>query len=318
MRILIVAAGITGTLAAAALTEAGADVTILVRPSRQKQLIMARLKITSALGRFSAPLHAVTPPDVRGKFDVVILATRANVYQMGLFLVRDAITPNTLVVPLIDGVHHIDYWRECCPRNPIAFARFDVRATQDADGVVHQSGPIGDLKLGMLSKHGAEQLEAMCGKLDGRRFRAYPDAETVLADVWARAIYRAAAAGACRLSGMPLRDTLRFNSAKPFQAMLVEGQRAGEAHGVPKLFETVRRYKNAFQREGEPVSAPLPIETGGRAGSEALFLLANMLRRAQDAKMPAPTLLRAWETSARATGRNRPFEGDILASHVDY
>ena len=136
------------------------------------------------------------------------------------------------------------------------------------------------------------------GALDGRRFRAFSDAETTLTDVWVRAVYRAAAAGACRLSGMPLRDTLRFQSAKPFEAMLLEGQRTGEAHGVPKLFNAVRRYKTAFQREGEPVSAPLPIAVGGRAGSEALFLLANMLRQAQDVRVSAPMLMRAWQYNA--------------------
>ncbi len=294
MRVLIVGAGINGMLAAAALTEAGADATVLTRPARQKRLITAQLKITSPLGRFSAPIRAVTPKELDGKFDAVILATRANLYQMGLFLVRDAITPDTLLVPLFDGVHHLSHWRECYPRNPVAIARFDVRANQDADGIVHQHGPAGDLKLGLISEHGAEQLEALCGVLDGRRFRAYSDGDAVLAGVWARAIFRAAAAGTCRLSGMPLRDTLRFHSRKPYEAMLDEGVRAGQARGVPQLFDAVRRYKTAFLREGEPVGAPVPIEAGGRAGSEALFVLGNMLRQCQDAKLPAVTLTRAW------------------------
>lgn len=298
MRVLIVGAGINGMLAAAALIEAGADTTLLTRPARQKQLITARLKITSPLGRFSAPIRAVAPKELGGKYEAVILSTRANLYQMGLFLVRDAITPDTLLVPLIDGVHHLDHWRECYPRNPVALARFDVRASLDADGIVHQHAPAGDLKLGHITGHGAEQLETLSSLLEGRRFRAYPDGDAVLTDVWARTIYRASAAGACRLSGMPLRDTLRFRSAKPFEAMLTEGVRAGEMKGVPKLSDAVRRYKTAFLRDGEPVGVPTPIEAGGRAGSEALFLLANMLRQCQDAKVTAPTLMRAWEKKA--------------------
>jgi 2-dehydropantoate 2-reductase len=321
MRVLIIGCGVNGALAGAALVErGGVEVSFLTRPARQRQLMTTGLHITSPLGRFRKPVHAVAPPkklgdplDVRGPFDVLILATRANVYQPALFLGRDVITPETMLVPLYDGVHHLNHWRECYPSNPVAIARFDARATQDADGVVHQHGPLGDLKLGMISKHGAERLEALCIALDGRRFRVKPDAETVLADVWARAIYRAAAAGACRLSGMPLRDSLRFASRKPFEAMLAEGIRAGEERGVRKLYEAIRRYRDGFQREGEPINAPVPIEAGGRAGSEALFLLANLLRQCQDAKVPAPMLMRAWDkqsvcSQAVADGKLNPSD----------
>jgi 2-dehydropantoate 2-reductase len=309
MRVLIIGSGVNGALAGAALIErGGVEVACVTRPSRQRQLITTGLHITSPLGRFRKPVHAISPPtrigdalDVRGPFDVVLLATRANAYAMGLFVVRDIIVPETMIVPLFDGVHHLDHWRECYRQNPIAVARFDVRATMDADGIVHHSGTNGDLKLGLMSKHGAERLEQLCHALDGRRLRTYPHGETVLTEVWARAIYRAAAAGACQLSGMPLRDTLRFHSCKAVKAMLTEGVRAGEVHGVPKLLAAIQRYKTAFQREGEPVGVPAPVNAGGRAGSEALFLLGNMLRQAQDAMVPAPTLLRAWAAEPAQT-----------------
>ncbi len=307
MRVLIVGAGVTGTLAAAALTEAGAGVTVLTQPQRQRHLIMAQTKITSPLGRFSAPLHAVTPKDLSGTFDAVVLATRANLYQASLFVIRDVITPATLLVPLFDGVHHLGHWHECYRDNPVAIARFNVRADQDADAVVRQHGPIGDLKLGLISKHGAEELEALCRLLDGRRFGAYADGETVLTDVWARAIYRAAAAGACQMSGLPLRDTVRFHGTASFEAMIADGVRAGEARGLWKLLHVANRYRTAFQREGEPVSAPTPIAAGGRAGGEALFLLANMLRQAQDAKVAAPVLLRAWNATAPKVSALEPI-----------
>jgi 2-dehydropantoate 2-reductase len=298
MRVLIVGAGVNGTLAAAALVEAGADVTVLTRPARQKQLITARLKVSSPLGRFSAPIDAITPMELSGTFDAVLLATRANLYQASLFVIRDAITPATLLVPLFDGVHHLSHWRECYRDNPVAIGGFDVRGSQDADSVVHQHGPLGDLKLGLNSRHGADKLEALCGVLDGRRFRVYIDGESALTDVWAGSIFRAAAAGACQLSQMPLRDTLRFHGTTPFEAMIAEGVRIGEARGLWKLLHAANRYRTAFLREGEPVSAPAPIAAGGRAGSEALFLLANMLRQAQDAKVAAPALLRAWQATA--------------------
>lgn len=77
-----------------------------------------------------------------------------------------------------------------------------------------------------------------------------------------------------------------LSQSKPFEAMLIEGVRAGEARGVPKFFDAARRYLTAFHREGEPVGAPMPIEAGGRSCTEAVSLLANTLRQCQDAKVP--------------------------------
>ncbi len=304
MRVLIIGAGVNGSLAGAALIEAGADVTFVVRPRRQRQLITTGLHVTSPLGRFRKPVHAMVPPkrlgdvlDIKGSIDVLILATRANAYQPALFIARDVIGSTTLIVPLFDGVHHLDHCRECYPGNPIALARFDLRATMDADGIVRQSGPAGELNLGMLSSSGAERLDDLCRALDGRRFRVCAHGKAVIAGIWARAIFRAAAAGTSQLAGMPLRDAVRFVSRRPFLAMTEEGVRIGEARGVTGVRDATARYKTAFMKEGEPVITPAPIAARGRVGSEALFLLGNMVRQAQDAAVTAPWLLKAWEAA---------------------
>jgi 2-dehydropantoate 2-reductase len=296
MKVLILGSGAYGMLAGAALTESGNDPAFLVRPERQKQLIVQGTKISSPFGRFSKHVNVVTPADLREPFDVVVIAARSNVYQMALFLARAAIGPETLLLPLMDGAHHLGLWHERYPRNPVALARFETRATVDADGVVRQTAPKGMLELGTMPGAGAERLAALTDALSGRRFEVTGNVNTLLARIWARHIFLAAAAGATRLSGVPsLRDTLRFGSTQNFETMLKEGIAAGVGHGVPKLFEAVQRYRQGFLQESSPIMAPVPIAMGGRAGSESLFFLGNMLRKALDVKAQAPTLLRAWE-----------------------
>jgi hypothetical protein len=60
---------------------------------------------------------------------------------------------------------------------------------------------------------------------------------------------------------------------------------------VPRIFHAVQRYREGFLKESEPIIAPVPIATGGRAGAESLFLLANLLRQGQNKKIAVPTLL---------------------------
>jgi 2-dehydropantoate 2-reductase len=299
MKVLIVGSGAYGMLAGAALIENGIDTAFMVRPERQKQLIINGTKITSPFGRFSTHTNVVAPSDLGQPYDVVVVAARANVYQMSLFWARGAIGPETLLVPLMDGMHHLQLWRERYPRNPIALACFEARASIDMDGVVRQSTPKGQIVLGPTQASGAERLETLVQALSGRRFDVAINSDTVLARIWARHIFLAAAAGATRLSGIPsFRDTLRFNSAARFEAMLKEGVSAGVARGVPGLFEMTQRYRQGFLKESLPIMSPVPIAIGGRAGAEALFLLANMVRQAQDVKVVVPTLLRAWEHKA--------------------
>jgi 2-dehydropantoate 2-reductase len=296
MKVLIISSGVNGMLANAALAESGADTSILVRPTRQRQLISHGLKLSSPFGRFATPLKIVVPTDIVAPFDVVIVAARSNVFQMGLFLARNAIGPGTLIIPLFDGVSHFDLWCERYPQNAVALACFECRATLDVDGIVRQSGPKGRLQLGLLHGSGAERLADLAVSLNGRRFQAAIETGGLQAKVWARHVFLAAAAGATRLSGVPsLRDTLRFRGTKPYEDMLKEGIAIGAKLGVPKLFDAVQRYRHGFLHESEPIIAPVPIAFGGRAGSESLFLLGHMVRQAQNAKVATPTFLRAWE-----------------------
>jgi 2-dehydropantoate 2-reductase len=312
MKVLVIGSGVNGMMAGAALIENGVNTAFLVRPARQKQLIINGPKITSPFGRFAKHVEVVAPSDLVLPYDVVVVAGRANVYQMALFLAHGAIGPETLLVPLIDGIQHLPLWRERYPNNAVALARFETRASIDADGVVRQTAPKGQLELGLLQPSGAERLDALATALRGRRFEVAINSETLLANVWARHIFLAAAAGATRLADMPsLRDTQRFRSGKRFEDMLKEGIAVGVARRVPRLFGAVQRYRQGFLTESMPIMSPVPIAIGGRAGDEALFLLANMVRQAQDVKVVVPTLLRAWEHKAAMPFGTRTQENKL-------
>ena len=110
-------------------------------------------------------------------------------------------------------------------------ASFDVCASMDADHVVRQMGPIGNLKLGLLSSSGAERLSTLSKALESRRFRAYPLDETVLTDALAFHLPRCRCS-CIELGWMPLRDATRFVSRQPFLAMIEEGIHIGESRRV--------------------------------------------------------------------------------------
>jgi ketopantoate reductase len=278
MRVLIVGGGVTGTMVAAALHEAGGD--------------------ASPFGRFSAPLNAVTAAGLTGPFDTVMLATRVDKAQAALLLADAMIADDTLIVPLFDGVQHPDQWREQFPANPVSGAVFETRATMDADGVVRQTGPLGRLHIGTLDGMPDEQVSTLAAMFHGRRVTAAVEGEgDVLRRIWARHVYLAAATGAAVRADMTFRDAFRFHSRKPFEGMLEEGIRTGESLGIWRLRSAVRRYRTAFMMEGEPVKPP---SMTGASRRENLFLLAKMLGQTKLAGVDAPWLQGACDRETTA------------------
>jgi len=304
MRVLVVGAGLCGGLLGAALIEGGADVTFLVRATRQHQLV-SRLSISSPFGRYSKAVHAITSLTEGQTFDVVIVATRANVFQLGLYFADKAIGPDTILVAAFDGAHHLGHWGESYPGNLVALSVIDIRASFDADGCIHHRGVRGDLRIGSSSLKDNDRLKPLVAALNGRRFTARLAPHSIFARVWAKHCFSAAAIATARLEGMTLRDSLRFGRRDLFRQILRETLAVGEAHDVKGLQFFVERYRTKFQWESSPIAIPVPISAGLQAGAEASSLVGTLLALAERAKVRVPGLHNAYTSAASATGGGR-------------
>jgi len=294
MRVLIVGAGLYGGLMGTSLIEADCDVSFLVRPARQHQLVSRGLYLSSPFGRYSKAEHAITALAEGQPYDVVVIAARATHFQLSLLTAENAIGPNTIIVSAFDGAHQLHYWNESFPDHLVALVAFDIRATFDADGCIHQHGPRGDLRLGCNASTSNGQLKPLVAALNGRRFTARLAPDSIFARVWARHCFASAAIATARLDKMTLRDSLRFGRRDLFRQILKETLVVGEAHDVKGLGFFVERYRTGFQRESLPIQIPAPISTGGRVGAEASALLGSMLALAEHRKVRTPGLLKAW------------------------
>jgi 2-dehydropantoate 2-reductase len=296
MKVLIVGAGLYGGLLGATLIEAGQEVTFLVGQPRQSQLIGRGLYISSPYGRFGNPVYAISSLAEAKPFDVVVIASRANIFQLGLLFAEDAIGSSTIIVPTFDGIHHLQHWSESYPENLIALMVFNIRANKDADGRIHQSGPCGDLRLGSISTKFDDRLKPLAAALNGRRFRTRLLAKSILSEMWAKHIFIAGAIGTAQLDNMTLKDSLRFGRRDLFKQLLNEGLAVVEAHGIRGVRSDLEPYRTGFQRESVPIQVPTPIAAGGRDGVEAASMLGTMLAKAQQVKVSTPALQQAWQS----------------------
>ena len=138
MRILCLGAGAVGGYFGGRLVESGADVTFLVREQARKDLAERGLRIESKFGNFSGPVKVVTRAEIVDTFDVVLLTCKAYDLSSAIETISAAVGDGTVVLPLLNGVAHIDVLNERFGRERVlgGVAKIAVTLTRDR-GIKH-------------------------------------------------------------------------------------------------------------------------------------------------------------------------------------
>src|SRR5437016_9152856 len=108
MRFLVLGAGAVGGYFGGRLAEAGRDVTFLVRAPRAAALAEHGLQVESLLGDFRVPVTVATADMVGGPYDVVLLTAKHYDLDAAIEAIRPGVGPQTAVLPLLNGLVHLD------------------------------------------------------------------------------------------------------------------------------------------------------------------------------------------------------------------
>ena len=148
MRLLVVGAGSTGGYFGGRLAEAGRDVTFLVRPRRAAQLQERGLQIVSPHDDVTVRPKLVTPDDIDAPYDAVLLAVKAYSLDAAIADFTAAVGPETTIIPMLNGMRHIDILEERFGREVVAGGVCKVAATIDAEGRIVQLAQFQELAYG--------------------------------------------------------------------------------------------------------------------------------------------------------------------------
>src|SRR6185437_2133185 len=136
MRILSLGAGAIGGYFGGRLIEAGADVTFLVREQRRKLLAERGLQIESKFGNFSSAVKAITQQEIDNQFDIVLLTCKAYDLPSAIDSIAPAVGAQTAVLPLLNGIAHIDILSAKFGRDRVLGGVAKIAATLTPDGVI--------------------------------------------------------------------------------------------------------------------------------------------------------------------------------------
>jgi len=314
MRFLVVGAGATGGYFGGRLLEAGRDVTFLVRPARAEQLAAAGLAITSPAGNFTLRSPTtVLASELRTPFDAVILSCKAYDLDGAIESFAPAVGPNTSVLPLLNGMRHLDSLDARFGADRVLGGACFISAKLGENGQIAHVSDIHRLAFGERAGGRSRRMEAITAAMAGVKFEAIAS-EEIVREMWEKWVFLASLAAITCLTRAAVGDIITAGGTDLAAALLDECRAIAIAAGYPPRPDSIRASLARLTDSGSEVTASMlgDVERHGR--TEADHILGDFIRRRAAVSDADRSLLRvayiavkaAEVRAARESAANRP------------
>jgi 2-dehydropantoate 2-reductase len=305
MRIAILGSGAVGGYFGAKLAGAGHDVTFVARGEHRDAIRARGLSVKSPLGDFTVRAPAEDDTAKVGHVDLVLFAVKAYDNDGALPLLRPLVGPETIVLPLQNGVEAAEQVASIVGQEPTLGGTTYIATALEAPGVIVQTGHYRRIVLGEWFGAG-HRVSSRVARLGEALGAADIQADTVAdarVPVWEKFVYLAPlgglAAAARRPAGVVWRDpALRAQ----FLAGVREVEAVGRAEGLgiaDDIIERVTTYMNGVSPEMRP-SLLIDLSAGKRLEVEALQ--GAVVRRGVARGVPTPVMATLYAVLAPHAG----------------
>ncbi len=163
IRILMVGTGATGGYYGGRLAQAGRDITFLVRGNRLRELQTKGIEIVSPLGDATVPAKTITAAELpaTAPFDVVMLSVKAYSLESSIPDFAAAVGPDTVIIPLLNGMRHLDVLAERFGRERVMGGSVRIVSDMEAEGRILQLTELDAFTFGELDKQRTPRAEQL-------------------------------------------------------------------------------------------------------------------------------------------------------------
>ena len=289
MRILMVGAGATGGYYGGRLALAGRDVTFLVRGRRAEQLRAKGIEIISPLGDATLKdpkLISAEELKSTAPFDVVMLSTKA--YSLGAALddITPAIGPDTVLLPILNGMRHIDLLVERFGRERVMPGSVRIVSDMDEDGRIIQMTKLDAFTYGELDGGRSARAEALLPVLSVHGFSTTLS-DNVIAVLWMKWWILSTMGAVCIVSGGAVGEMVAAPyGAEIGEAILRESVSIATANGFPVDEATLAPHIQRMTEPGSSLTSSMYRDMTKGYPVEADHILGDMLARAKGVPVP--------------------------------
>jgi len=295
MKTLILGAGAIGGYVGGRMQQSGADVTFLVRAPRRERLERDGLVIKSTKGDVTQEVKTVLNGGAGGPYDIVLLTCKAYDLDSAIEAIAPAVGANTTVVPLLNGMRHIDILGGKFGDAKVVGGLARVGVTMSPDGVIIHTSPFAATSFGELDGKTARsallELDAAIKKsgVEGGLH------QNIVQDLWDKWIMLCSLAAMTTLMRGTVGDILEAGEGQAIMLETVEECRkvAAANGGDPgdKGMKTVRGY---LTQKGSRFAASMLHDLEKGAMVEADHVVGDMIDRAGKAGIATPNLRMAY------------------------
>ena len=294
MRLLVVGAGSTGGYFGGRLAEAGRDVTFLVREARAEQLKAAGLHIVSPHGDVALAPKLVTTDTIGAPYDAIILAVKAYTLDAALKDVAPAVGPNSMIVPLLNGMRHLESIAAAFGGNALVGGLCSIAAELDDQGRIFHLSQFHNLAYGEMNGVRSTRIEQLDAVMQNAGFDARLSSN-IEQEMWNKWMMLATLAGVTCL----MRGSIGDIAGAPGGAAFVdrffdEVVAVATAHGHAPSGAFLARTRALLTADGSTLTSSMYRDLRKNSPIEADQIIGDLLTRGRQAQLHAPLLAAAY------------------------
>jgi 2-dehydropantoate 2-reductase len=280
MRILCLGAGAVGGYFCGRLAQAGADVTFLVREARQKNIAEHGLRIESQYGNFAGPVQTVTAAELKGPFDVIVLTCKAYDLQSSMDAIASAVGPGTVILPLLNGVVHVDILNKRFGKEKVFGGVARIAATLAPDGTIKHLNDWRFVTFGEQDGSSTPRALALKAAFDKTSVVAtlVPD---IMQKMWDKLVQLATVAGMSSAMRANLGEIARTKHGIAIMSTFLERNIAiAKAEGFEPSAKYLAEVRPLFSDPASPHAASMARDIERHGPVEADHIIGFLLDRA--------------------------------------
>jgi len=290
MRILVLGAGAIGGYFGGRLAEAGADVTFLVRPARQQALQKGGLVVKSSAGDIERPVETVLAGAIRQPYDLVLLTAKAYDLATALEAIAPAVGPGSLVLPLLNGLLHIDTLAARFGKEQVLGGACYIGGALSPEGHVIHNGQLAVITFGELAGGRSARTDGIVAEFGKAKFKTVLS-EHIMQDMWEKLVMLSTLAAMTTLNHAHVGEILAASEGERCMlAMLAEAEAVAAASAHPVGSEAAQRSRKMLTDRASVFTASMRHDMESGRATESDHILGDMVRRGAALGVPTPLM----------------------------
>ena len=291
MKFVVFGTGGVGGYFGGRLAQAGEDVTFIARGAHLAAILQHGLKVESGLGDFVIqPAKATDNAAALGPVDVVLVGVKAWQVTETAQAIKPLIGPETLVIPLQNGVTAADELAAVLGAEHVLGGLCRISALVAAPGVIRHAGVPPYIAFGSLNGQAGprvESIRAAFAKCQGLTVEIPADINVAL---WNKFLFIAAASGIGAITRQPM-GVYRSNpeSRALLVAALEETFALARARGVNLPADAVQKTLAFIDGSAPEIMASMQRDIMEGRPSELDAQNGTIVRLGRAAGVPTPT-----------------------------